>query len=190
MTHNKSKGHHIAFSGGGDQAPEDAHFFSLPITDHHSHLYIGMLKQHNIYSFKFTFQPNTENTQQIQHLNYTPATTSSDSSATNNITVHLKAPEDNSSDTSSGQLWECFFSACQRGETAETISFTTPSGNEIKVDIGAKIIRPDLGTPILKNGIKCVGKTSDAPSEVSDWGGFDKEESDDGDDEGEDKGES
>jgi len=179
---NKPKGHHIAFSGsgGGDQ-DEDAHFFCLPITDNRSHLYIGMLKQHNIYSFKFTFQTDTGNAQQIQ-LSYNPITNSGDSNTTtNNITVHKV--EDSSDTSNSGlQFWECFFSARQRGETSETISFTTPGGEEIKVEIGAKVIRPDLGTPVLKNGIKSVGKTGDAHSETSDWGGFDKEE---GEDEGE-----
>jgi len=188
--HNKSKGH-INFSSSSStiEPPDHEHIFKLDNNpSNHVSLYIGLLKQHNIYSFKFCFQNELNLLPQQQ--NNTPITqnTNNDDNSSNNnnnnnrntnyvqqpnITVREASIDNNGAPLNNIQIWECYLIARHWGETTESVLFSSKNGETIKVDIVAKAIRSGMGTPVLKNGVKCIGKTVD---EETDWTGFDHED--------------
>lgn len=55
----------------------------------------------------------------------------------------------------------------------EEIAFFLDDKQNIKVILHARVLGPRKGTPLLKNGIKCIGVDLDEMSEASDWQGFD-----------------
>lgn len=46
-------------------------------------------------------------------------------------------------------------------------------GLHVKVCIDARIMGKNKGTPMLKEGVKCIHIPDDSVSEASDWQGFD-----------------
>jgi len=46
-------------------------------------------------------------------------------------------------------------------------------GRHVRISIDARVMGRNKGTPMLKNGIKCIHIPDDAVSESSDWQGFD-----------------
>lgn len=55
----------------------------------------------------------------------------------------------------------------------EELTFSLDDKHLVKIVFNARVLGPHKGTPLLKNGIKCIGVDLDEMSEASDWQGFD-----------------
>lgn len=54
----------------------------------------------------------------------------------------------------------------------EKIVLLKPRGGELKLTIHARVLGKRKGTPMLRDGIKCINVEQDDESEASDWQGF------------------
>jgi len=139
----------------GDDEEENLYFTPLCEGEDQHTFYIGMLKQNHVYTFKFKLA-STNNLHVVDEPN----------NNNTHITVRLL------DDATTPQIWECNFIAKEKGETSEIIRLSSENGDVIRVKIGAKIIPINMGTPVLKRGVKCIGKNDDVSEEDSDWAGF------------------
>jgi hypothetical protein len=53
-----------------------------------------------------------------------------------------------------------------------TLSLPGPSHTILRLLFHARVLGRGKGTPLLKNGIRCIGVVEDEESEASDWQGF------------------
>ena len=59
------------------------------------------------------------------------------------------------------------------GKMKKELVLETGLGKQLKLTIYARVMGKRRGTPMLKNGIRCVHMETDAVSDASDWQGFD-----------------
>lgn len=53
-----------------------------------------------------------------------------------------------------------------------TLSLPDPSHTTLRLVFHARVLGRGKGTPLLKNGVRCIGVVEDEESEASDWQGF------------------
>ena len=66
--------------------------------------------------------------------------------------------------------WKCHL----EGKVKKRFTLHARDGSRhVKILINARVMGKNKGTPMLKNGIKCIHIPDDSVSEASDWQGFD-----------------
>ncbi|CAG0889199.1 unnamed protein product [Darwinula stevensoni] len=120
-------------------------------------LHIGFLKLQHRYEMKFEF-PDLELSEQLEQ----------DPSQYARLLSVQKKP-----DNSAEMIFEYF--AHKEGLNRDAICLRDPSHPDIgaiHIEFHSRVLSHKKGTPMLKNGIRCIANEREEESEASDWPGF------------------
>ncbi|XP_027486954.1 UPF0687 protein C20orf27 homolog [Corapipo altera] len=67
----------------------------------------------------------------------------------------------------------CEYTAHKEGVLREELLLATPGHGHVRVTVQARVMDRHHGTPMLLDGVRCVGAELEYDSEQSDWHGFD-----------------